>query len=434
MKQTLYICIAGCLILLGLSGILLVNFNEDVPATEPMQTTSSAPAAETTLETTTSAPTTQTTVETTTSAPTTETTQLPTTETTQTPTTETTQAPTTEEQTTAAPTTEPTIEVIATTAPTTAAPTTEPTTAAPTTQPTTPPTTQPTTETVTQPETTPPTTTPDEDISITAKSAFVYDSATGKTLYIKGDADAPVLPASLTKLFSSYVALQHLQPDTVVTVGKEVTLIDPDSSLAHIYRGQRLKVEMLIQGMLMQSGNDAAYALAAAVGRHIQEDPELPAEDALEAFVDEMNACAQQLGLTGSHFANPDGIHIEGHYTTLNDLMTISRLAMDTPVICKYASMVSADVMYESGEICSWRNTNFLLHSASPYYCEAACGLKTGATDDAGKCLIAAFKTENGYLLVGVLGCPDNDSRYEDALKLYSHFTGAQIRLPEKDS
>ena len=302
-------------------------------------------------------------------------------------------------------------------------------TQATTTAPTTGATTVPTTEATTMPEET---TEPEPewiapDFELASAYAFVYDSATDSMIFTKGDQQALVAPASLTKLYSSYVALQFLDPETVITVGSEVNLIDPDSSVAYIYSGQKITVEMCVEGMLLQSGNDAAYILGVAAGRAISGNPTLSETAALGLFAGKMNEIAIENGLENTHFSNPDGIDAPGHYTTLEDLAKISRLVLKNPLIRKYAAMATDEVTYVSGEVRSWKNTNELLQPDSQFYCPDAFGLKTGSTTNAGKCLISAFYYENGYLLIGVLGCPEDLQRYVDTLNLYHHFTGQPL-------
>lgn len=286
-----------------------------------------------------------------------------------------------------------------------------------------------TTEATTLPEETtePEPTWAEPDFEIPSSHIFVYDSALDKIIFSKGGLQERIAPASLTKLYSAYVALQYLDPETVITVGEEVTMIDPESSVAYIYQGQKITVEMCVEGMLLQSGNDAAYILAVAAGRAISENPELSATAALGIFAGKMNELAQQKGLQNTHFSNPDGIDAPGHYTCLEDLAKISQLALEDPLIRKYAGTVTDNVTYYSGETASWKNTNLLLHPESQFYCQEAFGLKTGSTENAGKCLISAFHKEDGYLIIGVLGCPENLQRYADTLHLYQHFTDQPV-------
>ena len=268
---------------------------------------------------------------------------------------------------------------------------------------------------------------PEPDFEIASSHIFVYDSVTEKIIFSKGDMQERIAPASLTKLYSAYVALRYLTPETVITVGEEVTFIDPESSVAYIYPGQKITVEMCVEGMLLQSGNDAAYILAVAAGRAISRNPALSPTAALGVFAGKMNELALEKGLENTHFSNPDGIDTPGHYTSLEDLAKISLLALEEPLIRKYAGTVTDKGTYVSGETANWKNTNLLLHKQSQFYCQEAFGLKTGSTENAGKCLLSAFTKEDGYLIIGVLGCPENLQRYVDTLHLYQHFTNQPI-------
>ncbi len=290
------------------------------------------------------------------------------------------------------------------------------------TQPPTDAPTDPPTEPPTEPLTEPPVQIPQPDEEkLGAKYIFVYDSKTSRVLYTRGSHLDKVAPASLTKLLTAYVALEILDPEQVITVGPEAHWVDPDSSVAYVYNGQKLTVEMLIEGMLLQSGNDAAYVLAVAGGRAIANDPALPGWDAMAIFMQRMNARAAYYGLTGSNFVNPDGIDHADHYSTTADLLIIAKLALTNEMICRYGGMAQERVTYESGQTAAWVNTNLLLHENSGYYCPAAIGLKTGSTSGAGKCLISAFtKEDGGTLIVGVLGCADDAVRYNDSLLLYN--------------
>ncbi len=265
---------------------------------------------------------------------------------------------------------------------------------------------------------------PKNPYKLTASHAFVYNQASDKFLYTYGDPTAPIAPASITKLFTAYVALKYLDKDTVLTAGKEVTLIDKDSTRAWITEGQKVTVKTCIQGMLIPSGNDAAYILACAAGRKIAGDKTLIPKDAVAVFVAEMNAQAKKLGLTGTQFQNPDGIHKKGHYTCLKDLAAIANLALDNALIRETAGTNYINVTYYSGETNTWYNTNKHIRESYPKYYRKQCvGLKTGSTDDAGYCLLSAFTYKGTYLIIATMGCPEQDGRFEDTLKLYNAFT-----------
>ena len=280
-----------------------------------------------------------------------------------------------------------------------------------------PETTEPET---TEPPTDPADTTPPEQLELTASKAFVYDCSENVLLYAGGDMEEKASPASLTKLMTALVALDYLEEDAIVTVGEEITWIDPESSIAALQTGNRLTVRMLVQGLLMQSGNDAAYTLAVAGGRVISQEPELDRKQALGVFVDAMNKKCRDMELVNTHFMNPDGIDEEGHYSCSRDLIAISLLAMENETILEFCGMASDYVVFESGQDYVWKNSNYLLHEDLSFYTPEAIGLKTGSTANAGKCLISAFRQEDGrVLLVGVLGSTGDGERYTDTLTLY---------------
>ncbi len=303
------------------------------------------------------------------------------------------------------------------TAPPTTVPVTIPSTAptVPTTAPVPPPTTAPTAPSVPEPPVPP-------EPQIRAKYAFIYDPATAQMLYSKGDASDQVYPASLTKLFTIYVALQHLSLDQEVTVGEEITVISENSSTANLQVGNRLTVSMLVGGMMLCSGNDAAYALAAAAGYALEPDLEMDPHQAVARFVEEMNAQARLLELTGTHFCNPDGIHDDNHYTTPMELLTIATLAMELEPVRTYAAMAEYRCIFLSGEEHRWLNTNYLLKPNSPYYCADAIGLKTGYTGKAGACQITAFRKGESYVLVCIMRSYTFEQRAEDTLALYDAY------------
>lgn len=296
----------------------------------------------------------------------------------------------------------------------------------PTTEPGLSTTVPETTEEPTEPPTTLP---PDTQLSsqeaedqLSARYAFVYSTKEDRLLYLRGDSQEPVSPASLTKLLTAKVALTYLKPETEITVGDEITWIDPDSSIAGLQEGQRLSADQLIAGLLLQSGNDAAYTLAVAGGRAISDDQTLDGRQAVSVFVEQMNRQAALLGMTGTHFENPDGIDGDSHYTTVQDLLTLTLTVLEEPTILQYCATQKAEVTFSSGESYTWYNSNSLLDPESDYYREQAVGLKTGSTSQAGKCLISLFRDGEDYLIVGVLGSTDDDSRYTDTLLLYQSY------------
>lgn len=281
------------------------------------------------------------------------------------------------------------------------------------------------TEAPTEPvaETVPATTAPPDQAEppqVTATRYFAYDLRKDIFLTQQGDGDARLYPASITKLLSCYVILQHVKPDAEVVVGDALALVQPDSSVAELKEGDKLTMEQLIAAMLLPSGNDAAQVAAVATGRAIAENEELSYTEAVEVFVAEMNRQAQALGMTNSHFVNPDGFHHDDHYTTMNDLVKLCKTVLTDQTILKYTSRVEETVELPDRTL-EWENTNFLLDSESETYLPNTIGLKTGYTSKAGSCLVSAFFMEDRIWLIGVFGCPAyTQDRYLDTLAIYN--------------
>lgn len=231
-----------------------------------------------------------------------------------------------------------------------------------------------------------------------------------------------VAPASLTKLLTASVALHYLEPDTVITVGPEQNLVKSGSSLCLISRGQRLKLYDLLTGMLIASGNDAAYTVAAATARAVSGVTSMNDMQAVAYFAELMNKYAATIGMTDSHFVNPEGWDNDGQYTTVSDLIILADHAFNVPEIRSITGTYQKKVYFVSGENITWTNTNALLASGGAYYCSDAVGMKTGTTANAGNCLIAVFKRNGKTYISVVVGCPQGSDRYEHTLKMLSAF------------
>ena len=170
---------------------------------------------------------------------------------------------------------------------------------------------------------------------------------------------------------------------------------------------------------MLPSGNDASYILACEVGRVMKNDPQLSASSAVSVFMTEMNRQAAAVGMTGTNFVNPDGIHDSRHYTTFGDLVILGKLAMANPTIMRSAQTPREEVTLH-GQTIQWKNTNKLIDPTNSYYCPYAIGLKTGQTPSAGSCLLSAFRMNDTELLIGVFGCPKEDDRFDDTLQLFN--------------
>ena len=177
--------------------------------------------------------------------------------------------------------------------------------------------------------------------------------------------------------------------------------------------------------MLLPSGNDAAYVLAAEVGKIIADDFSINDVAAVMTFMETMNRTAKEVGMTGAHFVNPDGIHSDDHYMSYADLCLLGKLALENETIMKYANVARDTVTLPSQEeAVEWKNTNKLIHEGNEYYCPYAIGLKTGQTPTAGSCLLSAFEMDGKTWIIGVFGCPEEDDRFDDTLQLFNQTIG----------
>ena len=261
-------------------------------------------------------------------------------------------------------------------------------------------------------------------ITSPACQAAAFACADTEELLYYDNINRQVAPASLTKLLTASVALHYMDPNTVITVGSELNLVQPGSSLCLIRPGHKLKLYDLLTGMLMASGNDAAYTVAAAVGRAIcPYDYIMSDSQAVDYFVSEMNQYASQLGMKNSHFVSPEGWDYNDQYSTVSDLLILAQHAFSIPEIKTITGTYQKYVVFASGENITWTNTNALLNPNSPYYCPEAAGIKTGTTANAGNCLIAAFNRNGKTYISAVIGCASSNERYELTLKMLSKFT-----------
>jgi D-alanyl-D-alanine carboxypeptidase (penicillin-binding protein 5/6) len=237
----------------------------------------------------------------------------------------------------------------------------------------------------------------------------------GRTLWSR-DPDAERAMASTTKIMTALVVLEHAEMTDVVTVSQ--TAAGVGEAEVDLRPGQEITVGMLLEGMLVRSGNDAAIALAEHVG------------GSLDGFTAMMNQKAASLGLAHSSFANPHGLDEPGHYSSAEDLATLSTLAMSD---ARFADMVSQpSVMVDDGQggAKRYESSNKLLGTY-----EGANGVKTGWTNKAGYCLVASAERGDIGLVAVVLGTDSEDERFDEARVLldwgYAHYRPMEVATAE---
>ncbi len=256
-------------------------------------------------------------------------------------------------------------------------------------------------------------------LSIKAQAAILFDADTMEVLFYKNPCEA-VFPASTAKLLTCLVVLDWCSPEEKVRISNEIRMIARDSTTAGLYPGQVVTIRHLLEGMLLPSGNDAAYAAATYVGRKSMKKEGARREDAVAEFVRLMNDKAKQLGVLNSSFKTPDGYDAIGQYTTAYDMGLIGVAAMKNEIIIEISKKGSSHNRFITGDQVTWRNTNALVRKDSGSYYSPCIGLKTGTSTMAGKCLIAAGKL-NGKEVLGVVMNSTQTGRWSDAKTLLDY-------------
>ena len=265
---------------------------------------------------------------------------------------------------------------------------------------------------------------PDDETQAVLKkcSAAVCFSLDDRSILFSKELHKPVQVASITKLVTACTALQYISPEEVLTVGSELSLVQKNSSLCLIARGYKLTMTDLLSGLLIKSGNDAAYTVAVNAARAAAPGKELSDQQAVTAFCKRMNAFAESIGMTESHFVNPEGWDDDAQHTTVADMAILANYAMRVPTIRAIIKAQKKSVKIASGQTLTWENTNQLLKPDSKFYSAAACGMKTGTTTAAGNCLASVFSENGQSWFILVVGCKTDEDRYVITRQLYETY------------
>ena len=245
-----------------------------------------------------------------------------------------------------------------------------------------------------------------------AESAFLVDLDTGEILLSK-NSRVRVYPASTTKIMTLLLALESDIPlNQTVTIPKEAADIPAGSSVIGIKPGDKMTWEDLLYGFMLRSGNDGSNAIAVLVSGSIQ------------AFVNQMNLRAMQLGCEGTHFVNAHGYHDQDHYTTAQDLARISYAGMQNETFRQIVGTGHRDITINRGgkeRTGDVENRNSLLLTESKYYYNGANGIKTGHHSKAGRCVVASASRNGVNLLAVVMDCATEERQWADAHKLFDY-------------
>jgi len=238
--------------------------------------------------------------------------------------------------------------------------------------------------------------------NIDAKGYILMDAYSGKIIASKNP-DQRMAPASLTKMMTSYIVsaaldAKRIHLDDLVPISKEAW--QTGGSKMFVKVGDQVPVRLLMQGMIVDSGNDACVALAEFVA------------GSQDSFVNLMNQQAALLGMKNSHFMDVNGLPDAGHYTTPRDMATLARaLVFDFP----------NDYQWYSQKWFTYNNIRQPNRNRLLWSDPTVDGIKTGHTDDAGYCLVASAKRKDTRLISVVMGTPSDQSRAADSAQLLTY-------------
>ena len=246
----------------------------------------------------------------------------------------------------------------------------------------------------------------DPGFDVDAESVYLINLDTGKVIYEK-DADKKIYPASTTKIMTALLALENIPdldaPQVELKLYIQNALSGTGASLAGILRGESFSPRELLYASMLPSGNEAAMMLGDYVG-----------DGSLDYFAEMMNERAAELGAANTHFVNASGMHDDDHYTTAYDMYLITKAALENET---FRQIVSTRYYYagedQNGNPLHWNTTNFLISPGSTYYYPYATGVKTGTTDEAGRCLVSTAEKNGYHYLMVMMGAPQYDSNGE---------------------
>jgi len=237
--------------------------------------------------------------------------------------------------------------------------------------------------------------------SVDARAYLIEDGRTGEVLLAQNpDRQVPI--ASLTKLMTVLLTLEHAQPTELVTISPQAAAVGESS--VRLRAGEQLTVRDLLEAALIQSANDAAWALAEHVGRGSE-----------ERFVLMMNRRARQLGLADTHFVRPDGLDAAGHVSSARDITMLARILMKRRIVRQIVGMRDATIA-GGRSLHTW---NDLLGSFP-----GLIGVKTGHTTAAGWSEVAAARGPGVTVYATVIGSPGRSARNADLVELLTWALG----------
>ena len=253
-------------------------------------------------------------------------------------------------------------------------------------------------------------------IALTSPSAILCEASTGQVIFEKNaDERRPV--ASVNKVMTILLTLEAVDEGRV-SLEDQVTVSPRAASMggsqAFLDAGERYKLSELLKTVIVASANDSAVALA----EHLAGTE--------ESFVRLMNARAEELGLTNTHYANCTGLPAQEHYTTARDVAKLSAQLDLHPIYYRYSTIWMDEIKHRGGRVTSLTNTNRLIR-----FYPGCDGYKTGSTNEARYCVSATAKKEGMRLIAVVLGTPAGQTRFDEARAMLEYgFANVQLVTP----
>ena len=236
-------------------------------------------------------------------------------------------------------------------------------------------------------------------------AAMLIDLNSGVTLY-ELDVYEKNYPASLTKIMTCWLALEHGNLDDVLTVSETALQnLHESGSTSGLQAGEQMRLEDMLYCMMLESANESCNVVAEYISGSV------------DAFVELMNQTAAELGCIGTHFANPHGLHNEEHYTTAYDISLIVRAALQNETFRTIATTAHYDLPatnLQEGRQLSTTNKLMLDNVGSGFYYSKAAGIKTGFTTPAQCCLVSTADNGNLNLLAIIMGAPLIQDEHEN--------------------
>jgi D-alanyl-D-alanine carboxypeptidase (penicillin-binding protein 5/6) len=240
-----------------------------------------------------------------------------------------------------------------------------------------------------------------EEPQVVGESAILMDARTGQILYQK-NANKKMYPASTTKMLTAIIALERSKLEDVVTVSEKASLTE--GSAIWLKKDEQIKMEDLLYGLMLNSANDAAVAIAEHLAGSVGQ------------FNNILNETAAGLGAKNTHFTNPNGLPDENHYTTAYDLAMIAKYALKNKAFMEIVGTKNMNIDRQDPEDFK----SLLNHNRLLWLYEDAIGIKTGYTSVARQCIVAAAQRD-GRDLIAVVLKTEGINIWSDSINLFDY-------------